>query len=154
PAGPLREPVYRLNHVDFIVVQGDDESDAVHMRLTPVAVINLLTGESLMVNDAAKCAWRGVAGIANPQRFFDTLSAAGISLTEKHVFPDHYAFSPGDFAFDDGVPLVMTAKDAAKCTNFAKPGWWYLRVEPMFDKDIAAMLDARLVEIRNMGHGQ
>ncbi|MDP6653915.1 MAG: tetraacyldisaccharide 4'-kinase, partial [Gammaproteobacteria bacterium] len=51
PAGPLREPISRLQQVDFIVVNGadlalpDNLSRAIPMRLEPKYLINLATGE-------------------------------------------------------------------------------------------------------------
>ena len=127
PAGPLREPAGRLATVDIVAVNGDavPEGDSV-FRLRP--------GSPLAV-DGSERPWpdgmaHAVAGIGHPERFFASLEEAGIRVAERHVFPDHHAFSPGDFAFVDERPVVMTEKDAVKCRNL--PGvdrLWYLPVE-------------------------
>ena len=31
--------------------------------------------------------------------------------------------------FDVSTPLVMTEKDAVKCTAFAQENWWYLPID-------------------------
>lgn len=47
PAGPLREPVERLQSVDAVLYNGagDDREDGFAFRLEPTALVNLLTGE-------------------------------------------------------------------------------------------------------------
>jgi tetraacyldisaccharide 4'-kinase len=45
------------------------------------------------------------AGIANPQKFFDTMTEAGAILVGRETFADHYPFDEGD--------LEALAKDAA-----------------------------------------
>ncbi len=74
-----------------------------------------------------------VAGIGNPQRFFRELRAHGIELIE-HAFPDHYRFTAADLAFGDGLPVLMTEKDAVKCSAFANPRLWYVPVTAQFSE--------------------
>jgi len=57
-----------------------------------------------------------VAGIANPQRFFSALEAAGLVLT-RHVYADHHDFVETDVVFSDDLPVIMTEKDAVKCRH-------------------------------------
>ena len=76
-----------------------------------------------------------LAGIGNPQRFFDQLAAMGLDFA-AHPFPDHHVYRLEDLAFArDGV-LLMTEKDAVKCTDLPYLGEaWVLPVE-------ATMVDA------------
>ena len=84
------------------------------------------------------------AGIGNPKRFFNLLSILGLSAT-PHVFPDHHAFQPADLAFADGLPVLMTEKDAVKCAPFAEPHWWYLPVTASLPEGLLEqMLDRAL----------
>ena len=129
PAGPLREPLRRLDAIPFRVCNGG----------IPQAGETLMTlaGETLVaLSDAQRreplADWRGrrvhaVAGIGNPARFFAQLRAAGLDVIE-HAFGDHWRFSAQDITFDDALPVVMTAKDAVKCRSFARPHDWYLPV--------------------------
>jgi tetraacyldisaccharide 4'-kinase len=76
--------------------------------------------------------WRGravdaIAGIGNPGRFFQQLRDAGLDVNEK-PFPDHHAYCADDFDSGSGRPLIMTEKDAVKCTDFGLVDAWYLPV--------------------------
>jgi len=68
-----------------------------------------------------------VAGIGHPARFFGLLRAAGIEPIE-HAFADHHAFTAADFAFGDGLPILMTSKDAVKCAGLADARFWEIPV--------------------------
>lgn len=59
-----------------------------------------------------------VAGIGNPQRFFDALRALGIGVV-PHAFADHHAYVADDLEFGSHLPVLMTEKDAVKCAAFA-----------------------------------
>ena len=75
------------------------------------------------------------AGIGDPQRFFDTLTALGFTIVEHQGFIDHKSFSLDDFnQFKTNLPLLMTEKDAVKCRAFAKDNWWYLPVSAQFSE--------------------
>ncbi len=137
PAGPLRENVSRLQSVDAVIVCGGDE------RVTSSAVLGSrvfgmqLKGDmlrSLADDKIAKPASHfadkkliAIAGIGNPQRFFDLLTALGLSF-ETMAFVDHYAFSAQDFTQFSGKTILMTEKDAVKCQKFLTVDAWYLPV--------------------------
>jgi tetraacyldisaccharide 4'-kinase len=75
-----------------------------------------------------------VAAIGNPQRFFDMLKAAGLTVYE-HPMPDHHAFKSGDLNFGDSLPVLMTEKDAVKCSAFADDRCWYVPVTAEFSEN-------------------
>lgn len=139
PAGPLREPSTRLASVDAIVVLDDRDDTA---RRWPGAFrAELVAADLRRVNapderrTAAEFAGDGlhaVAGIGNPQRFFATLRRQGIRAT-PHAFPDHHRFTPADLAFPGASAILMTEKDAVKCTAFADARCWYLPVQAHID---------------------
>jgi tetraacyldisaccharide 4'-kinase len=80
-----------------------------------------------------------VAAIGNPQRFFDMLREAGLTLYE-HPMPDHHPFKANDLDFGDDLPVIMTEKDAVKCAAFADPRCWYVPVTAEFSQDEARQL--------------
>lgn len=129
PEGPLREPASRLKEVDFVVSTGGGWSGAHPMVMRPGAIENLADGRTLDVHAFLReyPDVHAVAGIGNPRRYFNLLSIIGLN-TQPHVFPDHHAYQPADLAFSDGLPVLMTEKDAVKCAAFAEPNWWYLPV--------------------------
>jgi len=142
PAGPLREPIERLQAVDFIIVNGEkSEDNECSMRLIGDTAVNLVTGEQKPLQEFNNC--HALAGIGNPERFFKLLEAAGLSCI-THSFPDHYQFQLSDIEFADNKPVLMTEKDAVKCKAFASNQHWYLPVkavpEPVFAEQLLNLL--------------
>ncbi|MCE8015677.1 tetraacyldisaccharide 4'-kinase [Halomonas sp. MCCC 1A17488] len=152
PAGPLREPLSRLNEVDAVLVNGEaafaPPDGAYRFRLAP-ARWRALADDALF--PLAPLPFRGpvhaVAGIGNPGRFFDTLADLGVEA-KPHAFPDHHRFTAEDLAFDDDLPVVMTAKDAEKCDAMTLAQGWVLEVEAEPSADFVAWLDRRLAGLR------
>jgi tetraacyldisaccharide 4'-kinase len=144
PAGPLREPRWRLRTVDAVVANGPSRKEDFTM---------LLAGEELhRMTDArdrrplkafAGQKVHAVAGIGDPKRFFLQLGAAGIKV-QPHPFPDHHAFTPRDLEFGDGLPVLMTEKDAVKLRHAAQPEWWVLPVTARLDAAFGDWLLRRL----------
>ncbi len=129
PAGPLREPVSRLNSVDYCVVNGDAENPNEHsMQLT--------VSEAYALNDDTKKiplstlqgqTVNAVAGIGNPSRFFDALKTFNINVLERS-FPDHYAYKLEDLCFSNDFPILLTEKDAVKCRYLPLRDVWVVPV--------------------------
>ncbi len=115
PAGPLREPVSRLNKVNMVVRHGNTD-DKYCFYLQTGDVVNLQTGVTRTLQSFAGEKVHAVAGIGHPQRFFDQLRNRGLDYIE-HVFPDHHVYTADDFDFADGRPILMTEKDSVKCTQ-------------------------------------
>lgn len=129
PAGPLREPVSRLERADFVVVNGGTALRREFPMTTEAGELRNVRRESIAYVPAQFPERRvhAVAGIGNPDRFFRQLKQLGFSVIE-HPFPDHHAYTARDVAFDDGLPVVMTEKDAVKCRRFCGENAWYLTV--------------------------
>jgi tetraacyldisaccharide 4'-kinase len=129
PAGPLREPIDRLQSVDFVIVNGDKyEDNEFSMQLAGEILVNVVTGEQRPLQEFNAVDCHALAGIGNPERFFKLLERAGLICT-NHSFPDHYPFQRQDIEFGDNKPVLMTEKDAVKCTKFAGLQHWYLPVK-------------------------
>lgn len=138
PAGPLREPIERLQSVDLIIVNGEkSEDDEFAMQLTGDTALNLVTGEQKPLQEFNNC--HALAGIGNPERFFKLLASAGLTCI-THSFPDHYQFQRHDIEFGDNKSVLMTEKDAVKCAPFAGKQHWYLPVKAVPDPVFAEQL--------------
>ncbi len=150
PAGPLREPAERLSRVDAVVINGVPGAAAAGV---PAAFVMRLEGQwlrtlagsgaAVALSSLAGQRVHAVAGIGNPRRFFAQLAAAGLEVVE-HAFPDHHYYRAADLEFHDGLPLLMTEKDAVKCRAFAAANRWYLPVAVSFDGADGDALLARL----------
>jgi tetraacyldisaccharide 4'-kinase len=149
PAGPLREPISRLQTVDAVVVNGGEiVAGQFSMRLGGDIYYNLLdTTRKATPADFHQRNVHAVAGIGNPQRYFQHLESLGISFT-PHAFPDHHPYTASDLAFTDCDVLLMTEKDAVKCVAFADARYWVLRVDAQID---SALIDHILRKIDSHG---
>lgn len=146
PAGPLREPLTRLQSIGLRVCNGGaPQAGEMPMRLvgeTAVAV-----GRAAATRPLAAFAGQqvnAVAAIGNPERFFAGLRAHGITIV-PHAFRDHHPFGPADLAFGNDLPVLMTEKDAVKCAPFATDAHWCVPVRAelpaAFFDGIAAALE-------------
>lgn len=128
PGGPLREPLERLNEVDFIIVNGTPaEQREIPMTITANMAINLKTGEQKPLAEFKGQNCHAIAGIGNPKSFFALLADFELT-TENHSFPDHHVFKAKEINFKDSNPVLMTEKDAVKCTEFASDKHWFVPI--------------------------
>lgn len=147
PAGPLREPVSRLDGVDLVVHSGEQRQSAGY-RLQPEPQLTGVCDWQASL-DPAKLpspAVHAVAGIAHPTAFFATLRDMGLQPVE-HPFADHHHYTAADLLFADQLPVVMTEKDAVKCSDFDLPNLWYLRVHAVLDASIESAIERMLAQL-------
>jgi tetraacyldisaccharide 4'-kinase len=128
PAGPLRAPLeLQLDQAHAVIVVGaplgakpvleraERRRMAIfHARLEPDrAVVNAIGQRKVMA----------FAGIADPEKFFATLTAAGIQIAHRASFPDHHRFSAAEAlelvsrAQAENLMLLTTEKDLARLTG-------------------------------------
>lgn len=132
PAGPLREPIERLETVDLVIVNGvPEEENEFSMTVKADIAINLVSKEEKLLSDFVMIPSHAIAGIGNPKRFFDLLEKKHIPI-DTYSFPDHHPFIEDDIKFADGKAVLMTEKDAVKCIGFASEKHWYvpIKVQP------------------------
>ena len=149
PAGPLREPVERLQSVDGVLFNGalEDRDGGFAFRLKPSALVNLRSRERRSLDHFPPGqAVHAVAGIGNPQRFFNTLEALDWRPV-PHAFADHAEYSVQALSFTPSLPVVMTEKDAVKCRAFAADDWWYLTVDAVPSPAFVAWFDTQLMRL-------
>lgn len=135
PAGPLRESAARLKEADAVFVNGKDFT---LKGETLTAVNNLARIRPASDFSAQKI--HAIAGIGHPDQFFAQLRALGMEVI-PHVFPNHYLFEKKDLYFNDGLPVLMTEKDAVKCQSFAGDECWYLPVTVFASEKILSDLN-------------
>ncbi|HXS73413.1 MAG TPA: tetraacyldisaccharide 4'-kinase [Rhodanobacteraceae bacterium] len=146
PAGPLREPLSRLNAVDFVVCNGGAaKAGEVVMSLHAERAVSLRDPASTRALESfASARVHAVAGIGHPARFFAALRAHGVAAIE-HAFPDHHAYRASDLDFGEGVAVLMTEKDAIKCRAFARENWWSVPADALLPPSFFDAIVARLV---------
>jgi tetraacyldisaccharide 4'-kinase len=147
PAGPLREPRVRLRTVDAVVTHGSRVAGYA-MRLEGEELHRMTDArERRPLKSFAGQKVHAAAGIGDPNRFFLHLGRAGLKVI-PHPFPDHHPFSAAELEFDDGLPVILTEKDAVKLRSRARPEWWVLPVSARLDAGFGAWLLGKLDECR------
>jgi len=128
PAGPLRAPLeLQLERAQALIVVGATNGATniveraerrrmpiFHGRLEPDAAVVKAIGRRKVL---------AFAGIADPDKFFVTLTAAGIQIARRASFPDHHRFSAAEAlnllaqAQADHLMILTTEKDLARLTG-------------------------------------
>lgn len=163
PAGPLREPASHLARAGYVVINGamagraqatlpKGINAATTMNLIPGAMVNLRTGERRAPDALSHVPVAAIAGIGNPQRFFETLGNLGYTA-ECRAFPDHHVYVAADFEYANGRPLLMTEKDAVKCVALATDDWWYLETAAELEPEFVAKFIAQVEKLTGRAGG-
>ncbi|NOQ13220.1 MAG: tetraacyldisaccharide 4'-kinase [Methyloprofundus sp.] len=148
PSGPLREPQERIREVDFVICNGGEaEENEIPMQLEGAYAVNMQTQErkALIEFKALNC--HAMAGIGNPQRFFNLLKQYGLDC-QTDSFPDHYAYSEKDIHYKGAEAIFMTEKDAVKCLAFASEQHWFVpvraKLESPFIENLISLLRTKV----------
>lgn len=114
PSGRLREPLQSLKRADAVVIPDDLRETVVGEFGKPVWRVR----RELSLSGAPQPAV-AFCGIARPQRFFEQLRAAGVSVVAEQAFRDHHAYTSSDISRlralgkqHDASGFITTAKDA------------------------------------------
>jgi tetraacyldisaccharide 4'-kinase len=139
PAGPLREALPKNLSARYPLrvcsgVKASENPGEFAMTLIGDLAVNSKTGEQ-----RALAAFRGaqvyaLAGIGNPQRFYQSLSAHGIDV-QPVPLGDHGVLSTAIWqrltAANSTIPLLMTEKDAVKYA--AHESCWVIPISAQID---------------------
>ncbi|HMB37750.1 MAG TPA: tetraacyldisaccharide 4'-kinase [Wenzhouxiangellaceae bacterium] len=121
PAGPLRQPADRLETVDMVLVKcgrhgtGTGEDIAGTPFELASGALEPVRGDVRPPQPPAHI--DALAGIADPESFFDTLERRGFRL-RRHPLVDHQPITAEMLAELSG-PVVMTAKDSMRLPRMA-----------------------------------
>ncbi|MDT8449217.1 MAG: tetraacyldisaccharide 4'-kinase [Wenzhouxiangellaceae bacterium] len=143
PAGPLRQPLARLDTVDLVLVKrtpNDPGHDlpGTEFWLQPRG-LRLVAATGGQVPEPPQ-AVDAVAGIADPVPFFEQLEASGF-IVRRHPLVDHEPLRDEFLAGLVG-PIVMTAKDAVRLGPVMRTDIYALDVharlpQPVLDQVLA-----------------
>jgi tetraacyldisaccharide 4'-kinase len=168
PAGPLRERLDAgLARADAIVMMHNSWTAGASPAETP-PVQDWLAGFSKPIlhailqpiGETPHGKLVAFAGLARPEKFFDTLASLDAELTEAVPFDDHHVYTEEDLgvlaqmAEERDARLITTEKDAARLSPEWRARVAVLPITARFDNEAA--LDALLEPIRsrmNAAHG-
>ena len=146
PAGPLREPVRRLQEADLVLLNQRDDSLQTHLDQPSVTyrvrVGNLRALKSEAIRSVAELNGQSVhvvTAIGHPQSFIAAIEELGLNV-DARIFPDHSRLSRADIEFGDELPVLMTEKDAVKCQHIADSRHWAVTTQVQLSTADAAQL--------------
>ena len=137
PAGPLRESVDSLKSAHIIIINGYKNIDFERKLLGINNEISIFYSRYQLI-DIEK--YRGkklfvVAGIGNPENFFELIRSQNLNIIKKLSFPDHYQFSKSEIlniindARKNGYQVVMTEKDYHRVKDYNFTEIHYIKVK-------------------------
>ena len=161
PAGPLREPWRNaLDRADAVIVltaKGQQTSERPWADGVDKPILEAWLEPSA---ELAPGPWVAFAGLARPEKFFDTLIAMNADLAETVPYPDHHPYSEQDIdwlnelAAERNAKLLTTEKDAVRLPPAIREQVAVLPVTARFADE--AQLEALLAPIREkmiVAHG-
>lgn len=139
PCGPLREPIKNgLKRAQgAIVINKQKTTD-----LSVLGKFKQFQGSIELLNKGGPDEGRKViafAGIARPEKFFETLETNGYSIHAHYAFPDHHVFKRGDLekivshAEQAGVSVITTEKDWIRLSDAWRQKISYLKISVKLD---------------------
>jgi len=132
PAGPLRESLAKgLKTVDALIMIGGD------LSIPSIPFKGPLLKATVHMNKEDRGALQGkkliaFAGLAHPDKFFDTLTAEGFDVVESVPFPDHHPYTAADLQ-----PLIGKAQAAKAVLVTTEKDW--VRVPSSLQKQILSV---------------
>ena len=143
PAGPLRESSDRLNSVDLILFNGDqNEQHNLCIGSTPTLnfsieneyLVNLNTSDKLKLKDFKGQTFKVLAGLGNPEKLYKKIEDHGIKIIPI-ITEDHGVINLDKLHKEDSYPLLMTPKDAVKYSRPFPDNSYLLEPTIQIDKD-------------------
>jgi len=145
PAGPLREGAWRLNTIDLLVLNGGIvTNNEFLMSLEAGKLVNVKNPIKSLSISHLTLPVTALAAIGNPQRFFSLLQTKQVKIRKQLSFVDHHVFKEGDIPVG---PVIMTEKDAVKCTQIAHDDCWYLPVSARLTNQFETQLLQKLKHV-------
>ena len=159
PAGPLREPATRERDATLFTGaprnQKSGPLDEYFLGRRSFNLASNLGKPYQLINSANTQSFEriaeqflpksitAVAGLGNPQRFFDDLAKHGV--ISKHIpLADHFDYSPEFFNAIHAQCILMTEKDAVKCSSISDERIWVVPMSLQLSKNLMEWLQSIL----------
>jgi tetraacyldisaccharide 4'-kinase len=151
PSGPLRETVESgTNRASAaLVINRTDTTKNIKLGALKQFDATIALQDTGQQNDKKEVI--AFAGIARPEKFFNTLEENGYHLHAHYGFPDHVTYTHGQlqklmsYANKEGIPLITTEKDWVRLSKKWQSKISYLKIaihlDDNFKKYITTQLD-------------
>jgi len=136
PSGPLREGLSSLKHANIILINGikDKTFENKILDINKNLKIFYTNYRPINIEKFKNKRFIALAGIGNPNNFFDLLAEHKINIIKKLIYPDHYKFTKKeilkivDDANKKNAGVIITEKDYYKIKEFNLNNIEYLKV--------------------------
>jgi tetraacyldisaccharide 4'-kinase len=142
PSGPLRENLSALKNFHIVIINGkknkqfeekilkiNDKLDIFYSYYMPQNLDQFKNKKLL-----------AIAGIGNPENFFQLIENNKLKIEKKLIYPDHYVFSESEIkniikdAEINNYQIIMTEKDYFKINHFNIKKINYLKISLELEK--------------------
>jgi tetraacyldisaccharide 4'-kinase len=177
PYGPLREPVTRLATVNAILLNGEKnkgvqsdidvwandvpvmDTSVSLTRIRPMLEVDK-TEHELHTVDAFKRRWLAIlqakptaqlaalAGIGNPNRFFEMLNQHHIQTHASLIFSDHHPYVKSELELSEYAMILITQKDELNFpAQFLDNRFWVVEIDAVIPD---ALIDSIVQKLINL----
>jgi len=136
PSGPLRESIYSLKRANIILINGEKNIKFENKILEINKDLEFFysTYKPINLDEFKNKKLLAIAGIGNPENFFNLIENNNLKIDEKIIFPDHYRISKTEMqkilekAEVKNYQIIMTEKDFFKIEKYKLKNIKYLKI--------------------------
>ncbi len=136
PSGPLRESLSALKRANIVIINGskDERFEEKILKINKKLQIYYSSYKPVNIDEFRNKKLIAIAGIGNPENFFNLIERNNCKIERKLIFPDHHNFSKNeieniiDEALKNDCHIVMTEKDYFKIKHFNLKNINYLKI--------------------------
>ena len=136
PSGPLRERLDSLKRADIVIINGlkNNKFEAKILKINKNLEIFYSNYKPVNLHEFKNKRLLALAGIGNPENFFQLLTDNNLEIYKKIIFPDHYEFSKKEIEniFDEAKTnnynIIVSEKDYFKLKDYKSEKLDYLKV--------------------------
>ena len=136
PSGPLRESIYSLKRANIILINGERNikfEDKI-FKINKNLEFFYSTYRPINLAEFKNKRLLAIAGIGNPENFFNLIENNNLKIDQKIIFPDHYKISKTEMqkilkkAEVKNYQIIMTEKDFFKIEKYKLKNIKYLKI--------------------------
>tara|TARA_B100001057_G_scaffold193167_1_gene194061 strand:- start:57 stop:998 length:942 start_codon:yes stop_codon:yes gene_type:complete len=157
PSGPLRERLDSLKRADIVIINGlkNNKFEAKILKINKNLEIFYSNYKPVNLHEFKNKRLLALAGIGNPENFFQLIENNNLEIKEKMVFPDHYKFTKNeiqkicDYAKKRKYTIITTEKDFFKVEEYKINSIKYLKVILKIDNQDRLIREIKKVYDKN-----
>jgi tetraacyldisaccharide 4'-kinase len=157
PSGPLRERLSSVKNVEIIIINGKKNIKFENkiLNINKKLKIFYANYKPINIEQFKNQKILAIAGIGNPNNFFQLLTENGLNIEKKLIFPDHYEFSNNEIsklieeADKNNNQILMTEKDYFRIKDMNHKNIKYLKVSLEIDEKEKFLNEINKLYVKN-----